>query len=113
MNSLCKYKFNKNIFKYIFLLIGFGGVLAFINKIRYRNRTAYVSDLCSNLMECHVLNIDDYDKLGHLVYSDGTQIVLDQKTGVTSIVFINADGEIEIVEVSDDDLNELICNKSF
>lgn len=113
MNSLCKYKFDKNIFKYMFLLIGLGGVLVFINKIISSKRTAYVSDSCNNLMEGHVSNIDDYEKLGHLVYSDGTQVVLDQTTGITSIVFINADGEIEIVEVSDDDLNELICNKSF
>ena len=46
-----------------------------------------------------------------LVYSNGTQVILDETSGVVSIVFINADGKAEIIEISDSDLSELISNR--
>lgn len=112
MNSSCKRKSNKNFLKYALLLGGVAIILSYVGKNILKKKHIQ-NDYPHDSIDCYISRIKDFDDLESLVYSDGTQVILDEITGEISIVFINADGKAEIFEVSDSDLNELISTKVF
>ena len=110
MNSLCEHKLNKKFLKYALLLGGVAIISLHIGKSmlkKKRNEHSY------NLIDCYISKINNFDDLEGLVYSNGTQVILDETSGVVSIVFINAEGKAEIIEINDSDLSELIYNRFF
>lgn len=115
MNNIRRNSITKNIVSGALLLGGLAAGLLGANIIahatqvesrNYKNQDANSNDFSNILIP--ISEIKNEDMLINLVVEQGTQVLVDDQTGLMYIAYVNETQEIEIAEISEDELANLL-----